>query len=117
MSFSKRAYGSPVLRGARDTEYDVLSKITRMLHKAPKTCESAETISAVSKNGELWTIFAKDLVESNNGLPDEVKAGLLSLSGFVLRHGMLVLSGKGQTDILIEINLSVMKGLRGGEEK
>lgn len=117
MPLSERAYGSPALRGARDMEYDIFSRVTRMLRQAPRECIAQETIAAVSKNNELWTILATDLADQNNAIEDQVKAGLLSLAFFSLRHGQLVLAGKANTDSLIEINMSVMKGLRGGVPK
>lgn len=117
MPFSERAYGSPALRGARDTEYDIFSRVTRMLRQAPCACKTVETIAAVSKNNELWTLLATDLSHPDNALPDEPKAGLLSLAAFSVRHGNAVLAGKATTEILIEINLSVMRGLRGEAAK
>lgn len=113
MPFSERAYGSPVLRGARDTEYHVFSQVTRMLRQAPRDCISVETVAAVSKNNELWTLLATDLADPGNGCSDSMKAGLLSLAFFSIRHGQAVLSGLGTTECLIDINMSIMKGLRG----
>jgi flagellar protein FlaF len=113
MPFSERAYGSPALRGARDTEYDIFSRVTRMLRQAPAECKTVATIAAVSKNNELWTLLASDLGHPDNALPDEVKAGLLSLAAFSIRHGAAVLAGMATTEPLIDINLCVMRGLRG----
>lgn len=113
MPFSERAYGSPALRGARDTEYDVFSKVTRLLRQAPRSSLSEDTIFAVSKNIDLWTLLAADLSHPENALPDDLKAGLLSLAAFSIRHGHSVYAGRATTDALIDVNLSVMKGLRG----
>ncbi|MGA0614742.1 flagellar biosynthesis regulator FlaF [Paracoccus sp. KR1-242] len=113
MPFAERAYGSPALRGAKDMEYDAFSRVTRMLHLAPRECRSDATVVAVSRNNELWTLLATDLADPANGIEDQVKAGLISLAIFSLRHGQSVLSGKATTDALIDINLAVMKGLRG----
>lgn len=117
MPFSERAYGNPALRGARDTEYDIFSRVTRMLRQAPGECKAVATIDAVSKNNELWSLLAADLSHPDNALPDDVKAGLLSLAGYAIRHGNAVLAGGGTTDVLIDINLSVMRGLRGEAAK
>ena len=113
MPFSERAYGSPALRGARDMEYDAFSHVTRMLRQAPRECDGPGTVHAVARNNELWTLLASDLAHPENALPDQVKADLLSLAIFSLRHGQSVMAGKKTTDTLIEINLSVMKRLRG----
>lgn len=114
LPFSEHAYGSPALRGTRDVEYDAFSRVTRMLRQAPRRCESAETVSAVAKNNELWTILAGDLSDPGNRLGAELKENLLSLARFSLRHGQAVLAGRGSTDVLIDINVTIMKGLRGG---
>ena len=110
---SGKAYSNPVTKGARDVEYDVLSQVTRLLMQAPRQCHDVETIRAVARNNELWTVLASALVDPANLLEGEVKSGLLSLARYALKHGQLVLAGKGATDVLIDINLSVMKGLRG----
>lgn len=102
-----------MMRSTRDAEYDIFSRVTGMLRQAERQGRSAPTIAAVHKNNELWTILATDLAEPGNALPDEVKAGLLSLAGFSIRHGHAVMAGDATTDALIDINLSVMKGLRG----
>lgn len=117
LPFSEPAYGSPALRGAKDMEYDAFSRVTRMLTQAPRKCRSVDTVKAVSKNNELWALLASDLAHPQNGIDDVTKAGLLSLAMFSLRHGQSVLAGSAQTDILIEVNLSVMKGLRGENGK
>lgn len=117
LPFSEHAYGTPALRGARDLEYDAFSRVTRMLRQAPRDCGSPETVAAVAKNNELWTILAGDLSDPGNRLPADIKANLLSLARFSLRHGQAVLAGLGCTDVLIDINVAIMKGLRGGVEE
>ncbi|MCF3974236.1 flagellar biosynthesis regulator FlaF [Paracoccus salsus] len=111
---SENGYGASAVRTARDAEYDVISRVTRLLRQSDRAGGSAESIMAVHKNNELWTLLAADLAEPGNALPEDMKAGLLSLAGFALRHGHSVLAGQGTTDVLIEINMSIMKGLRSG---
>lgn len=106
-------YGANAVRTARDAEYDVISRVTRLLRQSDRSGRSAGTIMAVHKNNQLWTILASDLADPDNMLPDETRAGLLSLAGFSLRHGHAVLAGDATTDALIDINMSIMKGLRG----
>lgn len=110
---SDNGYGANAVRTARDAEYDVISRVTRLLRQSDRSGHSAETVMAVHKNNELWTILAADLADPKNMLPDDTKAGLLSLAGFALRQGHAVLGGRGTTDVLIDINMSIMKGLRG----
>lgn len=108
-----RNYGSSDLRSGRDVEYDAFSRVTRMLREADREGRSPAAIQAVYKNNELWTILASDLADPGNRLPDELRAGLLSLAFFSLRHGREVMAGKQTTDSLIDVNMSIMKGLRG----
>lgn len=111
-SFSNAGYGSSVVRTARDAEYDVFSRVTRMLRQAHMTEDGLELIVAVDKNNQLWTILASDLADPGNKLPDQVRAGLLSLAGFALRHGHQALAGKVGIAPLIDINMAMMRGLR-----
>ncbi|WP_154764352.1 flagellar biosynthesis regulator FlaF [Paracoccus lichenicola] len=111
-SFAGHGYGSSILRTPRDAEYEVFSRVTRMLRQAAEGDHGPDVIAAVHKNNQLWTILAADLASPGNGLPDPVRAGLLSLAGFALRHGHQALSGKVGIAPLIDINMAVMRGLR-----
>ncbi|CAM3319926.1 flagellar biosynthesis regulator FlaF [Paracoccus nototheniae] len=106
-------YCSSGLRTPRDAEYDIFSRVTRMLRQSPGKADNQETIQAVFKNSQLWTLLATDLAEPANGLPDATKAGLISLAGFAIRHGQAVMAGQATTEALIDINMTIMRGLRG----
>ena len=109
------AAAATTMRSTRDAEYDAFSRVTSMLHQADPQGRNAESIAAVSRNNELWLILSADLMNPDNALPDELKAGLLSLAGFSIRHGHAVMAGEATTDALIDVNISVMKGLRSNE--
>ncbi|MTH76107.1 hypothetical protein GL286_00015 [Paracoccus aestuariivivens] len=94
-------------------EYDAFSLVTRELVKSPRECADIRTISAISRNNELWTFLGAALADPSNQLRDDLKSGLMSLSAFVLRHGHNVLVGRGNTNVLIDINMAIMRGLRG----
>ncbi|MFC3167359.1 MULTISPECIES: flagellar biosynthesis regulator FlaF [Paracoccus] len=113
-SFAGHGYGSSVVRTPRDAEYDVFSRITRMLRQAAEDKNGADVIAAVHKNNQLWTILAADLASAGNGLPDEVRGGLLSLASFSLRHGHRAMARKAAIEPLIDVNMAVMRGLRQG---
>lgn len=110
---SETGYGANAIRSARDTEYDVISRVTRLLRQSDRAGRTGDAILAVHKNNELWTLLAFDLAGPDNALPEDTKAGLLSLASFSLRHGHAVLNGEATTDALVDINLAIMKGLRG----
>lgn len=87
------------------------------MRQADSNCQTPEAISAVARNNELWILLASDLAHPDNALPDDVKAGLLSLAFFSLRHGQKAMAGKATMKVLIDINMSVMRGLRAGGER
>lgn len=106
-------YGSAGLRTERDSEYDAFSYVTRLLRDAKSSRLGPATVQAIHKNSELWSILATDLAQPDNTLPDETKAGLISLAGFAIRQGFSVLNNVGTINSLIEVNVAIMKGLRG----
>lgn len=113
-SLNKRAdYGFNAIRTERDTEYDAFSRITFALKSAAQSDDPSQIIKAVHANNELWTILATDLMQPGNGLGDEIKSGLLSLASFSIKHGHAVLNGATSIGVLVDINISIMKGLRG----
>lgn len=112
-TLSQHGYNSPALRAARDVEYDAFARVTRLLRQADRRCTVPQAAEAVHRNNELWTLLAADLADPGNALPADMRAGLISLASFCIRRGHAVLNGEGTTDALIEINLTIMKGLRG----
>lgn len=105
-------YGSNAVRTDKDNEYAVFARVTHMLHRAGALGEGPEYMQAVAKNNELWTLLAADLAHPGNALPDDLKARLLSLAIFSIRHGHAVMKGAATVDALIDVNMSMMKGLR-----
>lgn len=105
-------YGPSVVRTTRDVEYDALSRVTGMLRKSAASGDRLAEIQAVRKNIELWTILAGDLSSEGNKLPKELRAQLLSLAAFSLRHSQAVFTKDANTEALIDVNMSIMKGLR-----
>jgi len=110
---STHGYGAQITRTPRDTEYDAFARVTRLLRNASADNDRLKIINAVDHNNRLWTILSSDLLSEGNKLPDSIRAGLLSLADFSLRHGRAVMFRKLSVEVLIDINMSVMKGLRG----
>lgn len=106
-------YGSAGVRTERETEYEAFSQVTRMLRGTGQTRLDPDQVLAIHKNNELWAILATDLAQPGNLLAGEIKAGLVSLAGFAIRQGHAVLNGTGRIEPLIEVNVAIMKGLRG----
>ncbi|XKH38855.1 flagellar biosynthesis regulator FlaF [Azospirillum doebereinerae] len=62
---------------------------------------------------ELWGWLRADLLDDENGLPEKLRAGLVSLSYTVDRQTRAVLQGMAGVGLLVEINRAVMQGLQG----
>ena len=103
----------------RQAEYRVFAKATHRLSDAAKALETAEPgafprlATALHDNQRLWTALAVDAASDANGLPDSLRAGIVSLAGCVRGHSAKVLAGDAAAGPLIDINAALMKGLRG----
>jgi len=104
------------IRSEKSIEYDVLAKITRRLKLATEEGPSGfpALAAALHDNKRLWNAFAIDVSHPENGLPDLLRARLFYLAEFTHEHSRAVLSRKADASALIEVNLAVLRGLRGG---
>lgn len=115
MAYSSTSKGAAPIRTPRGTEFDVIARITSQLKAAaadPKR-DYAAFVRALHENRRLWTIFATDLADSDNTLPQALRARLFYLAEFTIQHTSKILRGSATTEVLIEINTSVMRGLQG----
>ncbi|WP_407496326.1 flagellar biosynthesis regulator FlaF [Pseudooceanicola sp. MF1-13] len=69
--------------------------------------------STIAENLKLWSTIKHDLSQPDNGLPLQLKAGLISLALFVERQTATVLGGGSGLGILVSINQSLISGLSG----
>lgn len=104
------------IRSDRSVEYQAFAKVTGALSKITNDPDASfETLaSAIHDNRKLWNILATDVMSDGNGLPADLRAGIFSLSQFVALHSPKVLDGSATADALIEVNTSIMRGLRNG---
>lgn len=111
-----KAYGEVRNRTAdnKSLEHALFDQITDALRDVAgqERTDAAKWADAVNRNLELWTILTTDLLHPDNQLPEPIRKSLLELSVFVRRHSMQVLSGDAQVADLIEINESIMQGLK-----
>jgi flagellar protein FlaF len=115
---ARAAYGASarVTRTPRDTELDVLARVTCRLKLASgEDAAFPDLAHAIHDNRSLWNTFAVDLADPGNGLPAELRDRLLYLSRFVEDHSSKVLRNAGSVEVLVEINTAVMRGLRPAE--
>lgn len=115
---ARRAYAQSAgpVRTPRSVEYEAFARITRQLKSVGATGSIRKMAPALHDNRRLWTLLATDVADSNNPLPAELRARIFYLAEFTLQHSRAVLRGKATVDALVEINLSVMRGLRKTED-
>jgi flagellar protein FlaF len=99
----------------RGVEYEAFARITRQLKSAASAGSVRQLAPALHDNRRLWTILASDVADPDNPLPSELRARIFYLAEFTQQHSREVLRGKASADALVEINLSVMRGLRHTE--
>ncbi|MBV8650813.1 MAG: flagellar biosynthesis regulator FlaF [Alphaproteobacteria bacterium] len=68
-------------------------------------------IEACFVNQQLWTALAVDLALPDNGLSEDLKARLISISIWVQRYTPQVMTGAAPADPLISVNRSILEGL------
>jgi flagellar biosynthesis activator protein FlaF len=103
------------MRSTRSIEYDILARTTKALTSAArrKTEDYAGLVAALHDNQRLWSTFAADVADDDNGLPQALRARLFYLFEFTVTHSRHILDGHGSVDVLVDINTAVMRGLRG----
>ena len=93
-------------------ELTVFRQVTGRLIQAKTISDPIAFANAINDNDKLWRIILTDLVNPDNKLPDDVKAGLISLAMWVERHSGKVLRQEAAIDVLIEVNEQIIDGLR-----
>ena len=71
-------------------------------------------VDALDWNRRLWSALGSDCAADGNGLPDGLRASIISLSIWVGKHTSAVIRREEEIEPLIEVNRMVMQGL-GGE--
>lgn len=107
------------IRSERGAEYAVFARVTHRMSAVDETDKAAfpALAAAVSDNQRLWGTLAEDLMSEGNALPPALKGQLVGLAEFVRKHTLRVLAGKAGVAPLVDINTSIMRGLRGGGEE
>jgi flagellar biosynthesis activator protein FlaF len=117
---ARTAYSTsrPSIRTDRSTEYDVFARITQNIKAASDKGKNgfSALVSALHENRNLWRILALDVADDDNALPEQLRARILYLAEFTDLHTRRILSHEADAASLIEINTSIMRGLRGMPE-
>jgi flagellar protein FlaF len=101
------------VQSPREIEYKMMARVTGALMAAQDARNHVMMAQALTDNVRLWTAFATDVASPDNALPQSLRKGVAELAVFTLRHTLKVYAGEAKVDALIDINQSVMKGLRG----
>ncbi len=96
----------------RQTEYRAFAIFTRALEEAEAE-GSIAVVKAVADNRQLWLTLQIDLASSENQLPKELKAQLISIAIWVDRYSGAAMKGEASLEPLITVNKQIMEGLRG----
>lgn len=119
MQSARAAYGrfDAPARTPRSVEYDLLARVTQKLSSAwsNRKEDFPSFVTALNDNNRLWSTFAADVAEPENGLPAPLRAQLFYLYQFTEAHSRAVLDNRGSVEVLVDINTAVMRGLRGEE--
>lgn len=103
------------MRNARVEEREAFDKVLERLEAARrKGPGSREAIEAMHLLDRFWRFLMEDLVHPGNGLPDAIKANLVSIGVWNLREVERLRLGRAHSfDALIEINALIRDGLKG----
>lgn len=117
---SLQAYQKAAARAEapKDAEYRLFGQVTRALLAASELPEDdfAGRVDALDWNRRMWSALATDCAQSENKLPDSLRASIISISLWVNRHTSAVIRREEEIEALIDINRIVMQGLGGGAE-
>ena len=117
LDLAKTAYvgAAAPARTLRSIEYGLFARVTQAMQAARLAgkADFPRLAAALHDNRSLWTALAADVAQTGNQLPNPLKAQLFQLYEFTDRHSRKLLSGDGEVDVLIDINMAIMRGLRG----
>lgn len=100
---------------SRETEYRLFGQVTRALMEAAQLDESdfRGRMEALDWNRRLWSTLATDCADTGNGLPNPMRASIISISIWVARHTSAVMRKEETIEPLIDVNRIIMQGLQG----
>lgn len=97
----------------REIEYRLIGQVTAALIRAQEPgIEQQQKVDALLWNRSIWSAFRVDLLDPENKLPKELRASLVSLSIFVEKETADAIDGNVDLEALIDINKSIMEGLK-----
>ncbi|MEM9796270.1 MAG: flagellar biosynthesis regulator FlaF [Pseudomonadota bacterium] len=103
----------PVLTSPDRAEAMVFARVTKRMETifADPSASSTSRVSVLHDNRRLWQAAAAASADENNALPQDLRARIIGIAGFVDRHTSAVLRKEAPAAILIEINRRIVGGL------
>lgn len=112
MSLQAYKTASERAESPREVEYRLFGEVTRALIGASSATDFKDRIKALDWNRRLWSSLAIDCGQPGNQLPETLRAQIISISLWVTRHTSAVVRGNESMQPLIDVNRSIMEGLR-----
>jgi flagellar protein FlaF len=99
---------------AKERERQLLTRSIDLLTAARDVgTDSMEAIEAIHFTNRVWTTFIEDLGSSENALPRELRANLISIGLWLLREAEEVRQGRSNNfDGLIEVSQIIRDGIQ-----
>jgi len=102
-----------VIRTHSSIELEAFARVTRKLRDTQKDGSSyVDLVTALYENRMLWTVIAADVADNANQLPSDLRARLFYLAEFTIAHSRKVADKQATVDPLVDLNTSIMQGLR-----
>lgn len=113
MSLTAYNQASKRVETPSQTEYRLFAQVTRSLMEAKTAPEGSwsQVAEAIDWNRRVWNALALDCARAENGLPDSVRAGIISLAMFISKHSSVAVKDVTEVDTLIDLNRTIMQGL------
>lgn len=102
----------------QETEHRLFMEVTRSLIKVQQSNDKGtEFFKALDWNRRLWSTLSTDCAVEGNGLPKELRAGIVSIGLWVSKYTSQVARGNDDIAALIDINKTIMEGLAQQKER
>src|ERR1700749_182625 len=103
-----------ITEDSRTAEYRLFGQVTGALLDVKKAGDQDPTlVDAIDWNKKLWRTLAADCMADRNQLPQDVRAKIVSLSLWIAKYSRQVTRNGASLDPLIEVNRTIMQGLKG----
>jgi len=98
----------------RERERRALDRSIELLEKAEAAgSRSTEAVEALAFTGRLWLLLLEGLGRSENALPQELRADLISVGVWILRETDDIRSGKSSNlRAVIDVSKNIRDGLQ-----